>query len=489
MVPLTLPKMRVPVATCVAFRVSKVHRTWLPGRAIRSATTGYGKSRLRLLWFVLVIAGFRPAFAASDSNPAQPIPETAETRAVDELFEQLLKDPKNIDLTFRYAEAAIKAGNIEAGISSLERLLLLDRDFPGVKLELAELYGRLHSYEMAKTYLAEAEQEPGLDAKARGRLDAVRNELENATSPSKFTTNLFAGIRHQSDASAEPAGSDIVAGGVPQTLTTIFLNKPAWDAFATGNIQHAYDFGGIKLESNFLAYYSKSLGHSTLDTGAIEVNTGPRFDLDVAGLHVASTRAYVLGNDVTLGERQFLHSVGTGVTFDRNISKELSASGFYEFRSEWFSPVVLSPAANAMNANVHSFGVGVSYQVVENSTFGAQVSYALTDDFASVGSNKGLVIHLGYSQLFQLPEKLGVGPLNISPNLYRIYSKDDAPDPALAPDTIAATNEWRFGGIAKLGITNNVAANLSIVHQIATSNIPSNRTRNTQVILGAIFAY
>ena len=48
----------------------------------------------------------------------------------DQLFEQLLKDPKNVDLTLRYAEAVAKLGNLEAAVSSLERLLLLDRNFP-----------------------------------------------------------------------------------------------------------------------------------------------------------------------------------------------------------------------------------------------------------------------------------------------------------------------------------------------------------------------
>ncbi|MBV9967201.1 MAG: tetratricopeptide repeat protein, partial [Alphaproteobacteria bacterium] len=42
----------------------------------------------------------------------------------DQLFSELLKDPKNVDLTLRYAEAAAKLGNYEAAISSLERLLL-----------------------------------------------------------------------------------------------------------------------------------------------------------------------------------------------------------------------------------------------------------------------------------------------------------------------------------------------------------------------------
>jgi hypothetical protein len=469
--------MWLPLRSCGAHRI----RPALRSRRRRFVIIGMA--------LAVSVPTSRVADADTAPDPARPLPDNAQSREVDALFEQLLKDPKNVELTFRYAEAAIKAGNIEAGISSLERLLLLDRNFPGVKLELAELYSRLHSFDMAKSYLAQAEEEPGADAKTLARIQVVRDEIENTSSPSKFTTNLFVGVRHQSDATAEPVGSDIIAGGVPQTLSTIFLGKPAWDAFATGNLQHTYDFGSFKLESNLLAYYSKSLGHGTLDLGAVEVNSGPRFDVDIDNTHLVSARVYALANEVTLGDSQFLHSVGTGLSIDRSITDKLSGSGFYEFRSEWFSPVTLSPTANTMNANVHSFGAGLSYQVVENGDLGLQISYALTDDFASVGSNKGLVFHLSYSQLFQLPETLGVGPLNLSPVVYRIYSRDNGSDPAVDPFTIAATNEWRFGGTAKVGLTNNIATNFSVIHQIATSNIEANRTRDTQVILGAIFSY
>ncbi len=426
---------------------------------------------------------------ASATDSPSPAPDTAESRGADALFDQLLKDPKNFDLTFRYAEAALKAGNIEAAISSLERLLLLDRNFPGVKVELAELYTRLHSYDMAQAYLDQAEQEPDVDDKDRARIQAVRQEIKTANSPSKFSSNLLVGIRHQSHASAEPAGSDIIAGGIPQTLSTIFINKPAWDTFVTGNVQHTYDFGDVKLESNALAYYSKSIGHSDLDLAALEFNTGPRFDVSVGDTRLVSARPYILGNEVLLGESQFLHSVGTGLAVDRSIIEGLSGAGFYEFRSEWFSNVALSPEAHLMNANVHSFGVGLTYHVVEDGDLSFQVSYALTDNFASIGSNKGLVLHLTYSQLFQLPTQWGVGPLSVSPLLYRIYSRNDGPDPAIDPTMVPATNEWRYGLTGKLGLTNNIAANLNVVRQVATSNIPANRERNTQVILGLVFAY
>jgi hypothetical protein len=462
----------------------------LPWRSsIWKSCRGMVVSRLPAIAIVLAGALFLTINSTRAASSSELPPETPESREAEALFKELLKDPTNVELTFRYAEAAIKAGNIEAGISSLERLLLLDRHFPGVKLELAELYGRLHSYAMARSYLAQAEREPGLDEKDRARIEALRSELGIETSPSKLATNVFVGVRHQSDASAEPAGSDIIAGGVPQTLTTIFLGKPAWDVFAAGNVLHTYDFGGFKFESNLLAYYSVSLGHSEIDVGAVEFNTGPRFDLDLAGFHLASTRAYLLADEVGVGNSQFLKSVGTGLSFDRPIIDKLSAAAFYEFRTEWFSPVTLAPDANLMNGNVNSFGLGLSYPVVDNGNLGLQVSYALTDDFTDIGSNKGLVVHLGYSQLFPLPKRLGVGPLELSSGIYRIYTRDNAPDPLVDPNVTAATNEWRFVAAAKLGLTDNIAANLSVIREVMTSNVPANRMNNTQVILGAVLSY
>ena len=442
-----------------------------------------------LVLAVALSATLTPALADAPASAERPFADTPEQREADALFQQLLKDPKNVDLTFRYAQAAIKAGNIEGGISSLERLLLLDRNFPGVKIQLAELYAQIHSYDVAKTYLAQAREEPGVTQQTLDRIAAVQAEIDRAASNTQFSANLLVGLRYQTNASAEPAGTDIVAGGVPQTLSTIYLHHPGWDTFGTGNAQYTVNIlDGVPLESNAIVYYSKALGHSDLDLGAIELNTGPRFDIDAGDLHLFSARPYALVNEVGLGESQFLHSTGAGLGINRQITDQLSGSGFYEFRHDWFQNVALVPAAVAMNADVHAFGSALSYRVIENGDFNFQVSYALTDQFAP-GSNKGLVLHPSYSQLFNLPADWGVGPLNVAPFVYWIYSHEDAPDLLVNPTSIEWTSEWRYGATAKLGLTNNLAANLYVLHQISSSNIAADRTRNTQVILGLVFSY
>ena len=68
----------------------------------------------------------------------------------DRLFQQMLRDPSNMDLMFEFAALANNLENYEAAIGTLERMLLINPDLPRVKLELGALYFRLDSYTIAR---------------------------------------------------------------------------------------------------------------------------------------------------------------------------------------------------------------------------------------------------------------------------------------------------------------------------------------------------
>src|SRR5258707_2974374 len=90
------------------------------------------------------------------------------------------------------------SANYEGAISALERLLLYNPNFPGVKLQLAELYTRLGSYTAARAYIDQVEKAPDVTAETRARVRALRAQIERASSPSQFAVNLVTGLRHQS---------------------------------------------------------------------------------------------------------------------------------------------------------------------------------------------------------------------------------------------------------------------------------------------------
>lgn len=95
--------------------------------------------------------------SAALAQPATAATSSSQLHKFDAMYNQLLADPTNIDLTVSYAELAVEIGDYEAAVPPLERLLMTNPDLPKIKLELGILYYLLGSYDISKTYLSEAQ--------------------------------------------------------------------------------------------------------------------------------------------------------------------------------------------------------------------------------------------------------------------------------------------------------------------------------------------
>ena len=82
-------------------------------------------------------------------------------------FQEMLKDPGNLEVVMAYAQAATKAGDYEGAVSAYEGMLVIDSNLPRVRLELGILYYRLKSYETSRTYIETALASPTLPGDIR----------------------------------------------------------------------------------------------------------------------------------------------------------------------------------------------------------------------------------------------------------------------------------------------------------------------------------
>src|SRR5579863_4275340 len=114
----------------------------------------------------LVLAGL-----LAGSPSAQELSTTERTQLQaqkEQLFQQTLHDPGNLETAFAYANVSAKLGDNEAAVSALERMLLFNPNLPRVQLELGALYFRMGSYDIARTYFERAEAaNPPDDVKQR----------------------------------------------------------------------------------------------------------------------------------------------------------------------------------------------------------------------------------------------------------------------------------------------------------------------------------
>jgi tetratricopeptide (TPR) repeat protein len=117
---------------------------------------------------------------------AQPGP-SAEVRAqYNAAFQEMLKDPGNLEVVMAYAQAATKAGDYEGAVAAYEGMLIIDSNLPRVRLELGILYYRLKSYDVSRTYLETALQSPTLPADVRKPAEQLLAKMpkQSTTRPS-----------------------------------------------------------------------------------------------------------------------------------------------------------------------------------------------------------------------------------------------------------------------------------------------------------------
>ncbi|MBA00386.1 MAG: hypothetical protein CMM39_13175, partial [Rhodospirillaceae bacterium] len=163
-------------------------------------------------------------------------------RAYDKAFETMFKDPGNLEKTFSFAGLAIKAGDFEGAISSLERMLILDPNLPRIRYELGVLYFKLGSYDVAATYFEELLEDKKTPKAIVEQAAPFIEEIESRLTNHSFSGSTFSGIKYQTNASSGPRSTKVKLFGAPSFLPDEFTNKGDFDVFVSGSINYSYDF-------------------------------------------------------------------------------------------------------------------------------------------------------------------------------------------------------------------------------------------------------
>jgi tetratricopeptide (TPR) repeat protein len=141
-------------------KVAGVDKLRNRGRGVIALNRNYGAASLlwtlsSLVYCIITIAIlFAPTGVAAQATGGQEA-VSLEARK-DALFQQMLRDPANLDVTFAYADVSTRLGDYEAAVSALERMLLFNSDLPRVQLGLGALYFRMGSFDLAHDYFEKA---------------------------------------------------------------------------------------------------------------------------------------------------------------------------------------------------------------------------------------------------------------------------------------------------------------------------------------------
>ncbi len=311
------------------------------------------------------IVGVRPAIA----QQTQAVSPELEAE-YDAAFQEMLKNPSDLDVLFKIATIASKTGDLEGAISALERMLLVDPDLPRVRLELGVLYYRLGSFEVARSYFEVTLKSAALPPDVKARAEQFLAESEKRLTKSRFTGEIFAGMRYQSNANLGPPTSSVRLFGQTANLNQAALGTADWGAVTSGFLRHIYDLGQnnpAQLETQLSGYLNRQFQIQAANVSILDLTSGPRFKafngiFEDVTLKPFGTVGYIWVNDVP-----YYGSFGSGLEVGTLLSDKLRNTTNFVWRRQMYQNTWYIPTNNQFT--------GVEYSA--NSTFQYAVNQAV----------------------------------------------------------------------------------------------------------------
>ncbi len=280
--------------------------------------------------------GTHMALAQSPAPAAVPAAASSDLdRQYDAAFQEMLAQPANLDVLFKFASLASQTGDLEGAISALERMLLINPESPRVRLELGVLYFRLGSYEVSRTYLESALKAPNMPADVRARAQQFMAEVESKEKPSHFSGELFLGWRYQSNANLGPSTTNVLLFGQIASLNQAAVGSPDWGIVSSAQIRHNYDLGRqdkSTIETILSTYINRQFSVALANVTLLDVSTGPRFQIFNGTFEDVSLKPFFSGGYIMVNDAPYYGSYGTGLELAALISDRLRNVSSFQVR-------------------------------------------------------------------------------------------------------------------------------------------------------------
>ncbi|KQT85746.1 tetratricopeptide repeat protein [Aurantimonas sp. Leaf443] len=323
----------------------------------------------------------------------------------DALFRRMMADPSNLDLAFDYAALSSQAGDLEAAVATLERMLIFAPGLPRLQLELGVLYYRLGATQTARTYFEAAVSGPDVPQPVRDRVDVYLARLDDADAPSRLDGLVTLGGAYQTNANAAPSSRTIGLNGVDYILDDTFTERPDVNGFASLLLNYSHDLPGQgdRLEATFTAYGSLYAERDELNTALAELTVGPSFDLGRYGLDDTRLSVYGILGGAVLQADPYLASGGLGIQASTLIDPQLRLTGNLEARHEAFQDSTDRPTSSDRTGERYNASLAAQYALSDRTVLFSTLigERRLADaDYLSYGEVGGV---LGVSHSFASP--------------------------------------------------------------------------------------
>jgi hypothetical protein len=269
-------------------------------------------------------------------------------------YTDVLKDPDNIELNFRFARQQVADGNVKGAAATLERILLIQPDLAVVRVFYAAVLIRLDS-------LDEAEQQLDLvsasgDPRASEQVERYRDVIADRRQKTRISVSVAAGGQYDTNPSATPAGNSLLVSDIAVTSGD---TDDDYARLGQSRVAFTHDLGyqaGHQLFGGATFAVTDQVTEQSLDLTAVALNFGVTYRLQDFEISPE-----LLVTDVNLADQQYFLSMGGRVTAEYRWSQEVRLVGLLEGVFHDYDSISVSTSADEYSGSQIDAEIAVKY--------------------------------------------------------------------------------------------------------------------------------
>ncbi len=273
-------------------------------------------------------------------------------------YADVLKDPDNIPLNYRFAQTQIRNGNVRGASATLERILLLDPGRPDVRLLYAVVLFRLDNLEDAERELLavrDLPMAPSLKAEVESFLDQIAQRRKRL----RFDVLVSLGAQYDWNGNSAPLTGSRLVGGFRVPLEVGDRRHREFSTNGTARSAFEYDLAFQRrhsLNGAVTAYKTEHLHEDQLDLEVAGLEVGA--ELTYEPVIVAPTLSY---SKVRLAHQRYLSIARAEAETSYQVTKKTLLNATLGWEDQHFNSLNVSTTAFEKEGRQFDIEIGASY--------------------------------------------------------------------------------------------------------------------------------
>lgn len=304
-------------------------------------------------------------------------------------YEQVLADPDNIELNFRYARAQVARGDLKGAAATLERILLVNPKLVRVRLFYGIVLFRLDNTEESERVLREV-REQTMAPSLRAEIDEYLHEIQLRRKLTRFSTSLSLGYEFDTNRNAAPAAKRRLLSDSPIALGSGTSRKRRDTSFLEiFDLTASRDLGlqgGHEVFASFDHYLQEQTAVDDLDLNSTALRAGAVIKTWLARITSSAFFEHLL-----LARQTFLRTPGVELEAEREFGRRVKLFANGRWGHEEYSGITENSAAPERKGDHVTTGIGASLLLTPTMRLTGSLSYDDKDAKAQYNGYQGYI--------------------------------------------------------------------------------------------------